>query len=501
MKEVVASESNCVMGGCLSIKKRVQNKVEDLSRQDETIEEDHHSHRFSSESSVKHLTRHHRLKKFEPGDKFGLTGAYEFERKIATGGTGEVWLCHAAVPKDTEDYSRKTCSDVAIKLQQRPIPAEYVPMGINEALVASQLRSPHLMSASALVLSPSHVGLVMEYAEKGNLAEHVASRVPIAGKTGLVLSEEEARFLFRQLIDAVDFMHQNHTAHRDIKLDNILICMDKVPRAEKRDIRLLLTDFQFAYHWGSSNHYARYRGLLGTPVYMAPELLALRFDDTNHQNKYDPALADIWACGVVLVAMLVGGFPYDTPINMPAVKIEEKIFEIQQGQAWNESKYVKPHIGNLSEECIQLIDGILELDPLKRLSIARIKRHPWVNKAFEVDQQELLEDMSKRQAEMGLQINSIPPSMLDKRNKIVKKIFQVAARDPSDSSHDSLKDEFVDKDLATVVDHHSVQNGGIIVSLVPGDLQEQVEKPLRRTTDENEVPNSPSVGEDEDAVA
>lgn len=317
------------MGGCLSKRRGGHNKVgEDLSQQDETIEEDHHSHRFSSESSVKHLTRHHRLKTFEPGDKFGLAGAFDFERKIASGGSGEVWLCRAALSNVGEDQLSSLSSDVAIKLQQRPIRADSVPMGINEALVASQLRSPHLMSASALVLSPSHVGLVMEYAEKGNLAEHVASRVPIAGKTGLVLSEEEARFVFRQIIDAVDFMHQNHTAHRDIKLDNTLICMDKSPRAEKKDIRILLTDFQFAYHWGSSNHYAKYRGLLGTPVYMAPELLALRFDNDNHQNKYDPALADIWACGIVLVAMLVGGFPYDTPINMPAVKIEEKILYV-----------------------------------------------------------------------------------------------------------------------------------------------------------------------------
>jgi hypothetical protein len=77
----------------------------------------------------------------------------------------------------------------------------------------------------------------------------------------------------------------------------------------------------------------------------------------------------------------------------------------------------------------------------------------------------------------------------------------VAASDPADSSHDSFKDEFLDKDLAAVIDHHSVQKGGIIVSLVLEDLQEQVEKPLRRTTDENEVPNSQSVGEDEDAVA
>eukprot|EP00890_Picochlorum_soloecismus_P005411 jgi/Picsp_1/5871/NSC_03229-R1_kinase-like protein len=484
------------MGGCLSKKKRGENKVGDLFQQDETIEEDHHSHRYSSESSVKHLTRHHRLKRFEPGDKFGLAGAYEFERKIATGGTGEVWLCRAAVP-EVGGGRLHVSSDVAIKLQQRPIRSDSVPMGINEALVASQLRSPHLMSASALVLSQSHVGLVMEYAEKGNLAEHVASRVPIAEKTGLVLSEEEARFVFRQIIDAVDFMHRNHTAHRDIKLDNILICMDKSPRAEKKDIRILLTDFQFAYHWGSSNHYAKYRGLLGTPVYMAPELLALRFDNKNHQNNYDPALADIWACGIVLVAMLVGGFPYDTPINMPAVKIEENIFELQEGQAWAESKYVKPHIGSLSDECIQLIDGILEFDPLKRLSLARIKRHSWLNKAFEIDEQELLEDLNKRQAELDRQIEEIPANMLEKRNKFVKKIFQVAASDPVDSSHDCLRDEFLDKDLAAVVDHHSIQNGGIIVSLVLEDLQERAEKPLRKTTDENEVPNSPPVGEDD----
>lgn len=48
----------------------------------------------------------------------------------------------------------------------------------------------------------------------GSVAEFVASRIPLVSKLDLCINEHQARFMFRQLISGVDFLHKNHIAHR-----------------------------------------------------------------------------------------------------------------------------------------------------------------------------------------------------------------------------------------------------------------------------------------------
>lgn len=70
---------------------------------------------------------------------------------------------------------------------------------------------------------------------------------------------------------AVAFCHKHYIAHRDLKLDNVLLDAATPPR-------ILLTDFGFAKRWGRGQH-AKMSGYLGTLVYSAPELL--------HDGEYD----------------------------------------------------------------------------------------------------------------------------------------------------------------------------------------------------------------------
>ena len=89
----------------------------------------------------------------------------------------------------------------------------------------------NLVSAKEVVLTPSHLAIVMEYCAGGNLTTYVTDRWDTTDeRDGLFLTEDEARYFFRQYTDAVDYLHRNKVAHRDLKLDNIVLDGSTPPR-------------------------------------------------------------------------------------------------------------------------------------------------------------------------------------------------------------------------------------------------------------------------------
>lgn len=83
--------------------------------------------------------------------------------------------------------------------------------------------------------------------------------------------------------------------HRDLKLENMLL--DATGQVLK------ITDFGFAKNLSLSGGGAEAKTILGTAVYVAPEVL--------DGKAYDGFKTDIWACGVVLFTMCVGRYPFD----------------------------------------------------------------------------------------------------------------------------------------------------------------------------------------------
>jgi len=85
-------------------------------------------------------------------------------------------------------------------------------------------------------------------------------------------------------------MHSQNYAHRDIKLENMLI-------DEYNCIKII--DFGFSCAISSQR---LHKILCGTPCYMSPELVS--------KQKYNPASVDIWALGILFYRMLTGVFPF-----------------------------------------------------------------------------------------------------------------------------------------------------------------------------------------------
>lgn len=149
------------------------------------------------------------------------------------------------------------------------------------------------------------------------------------------------RRFFKQIADAFDYLHSKGIAHRDIKLDNILI--------EDKTNMIKIIDFGFAAFCSSSQ---KLRIFCGTPSYMAPELVK--------KHEYDGRQVDMWALGVLLYALLAGTFPFKGGNET------ELYGRIQRGSV----KY--PEI--MSRESRQIVQKLLELDPKRRHKASDLMR-------------------------------------------------------------------------------------------------------------------------------
>jgi len=175
--------------------------------------------------------------------------------------------------------------------------------------------------------------LVMEYADKGTLAKYLKSK----GQ----LDEKKAFNIFRQLCDAVHFLHKYNLVHRDIKPENILL-------TTKEEVKL--SDFGCCTCLGGTE-----KKLCGTPEYIAPEAI---------QTKEYNEKADIWSLGVILYEMLYGKVPFT------GNSIEDIFKSIMtDGLALNSS---------ISDEARDLLQKLLNKDPTNRPMIKKVMEHDWI---------------------------------------------------------------------------------------------------------------------------
>lgn len=94
-----------------------------------------------------------------------------------------------------------------------------------------------------------------------------------------------------QLAHTLEYLHSRGIAHRDVKLENILI--------DKKTLGIKLIDFGFAIK--ATGPSAR-SSLIGTPSYLPPEMIS--------SKEYDPFKADVWALGILFYFLCVGYFPF-----------------------------------------------------------------------------------------------------------------------------------------------------------------------------------------------
>ncbi|CAF2206031.1 unnamed protein product [Brassica rapa subsp. narinosa] len=227
------------------------------------------------------------------------------------------------------------------------------------------LNHPNIIRFKEVLLTATHLAIVMEYAAGGELFERICS----SGR----FSEDEARFFFQQLISGVSYCHSLQICHRDLKLENTLLDGSAAPRVKICD---------FGYSKSGVLH-SQPKTTVGTPAYIAPEVLSTR--------EYDGKVADVWSCGVTLYVMLVGAYPFEDPSD-------PKDFRKTMGRILRAHYSVPDYV---SDECKHLLSRIFIANPEKRITMEEIKNHYWFLKEFAGDVRKITEDERSAVSDRG----------------------------------------------------------------------------------------------------
>ncbi|XP_034690319.1 serine/threonine-protein kinase SAPK2-like isoform X1 [Vitis riparia] len=231
------------------------------------------------------------------------------------------------------------------------------------------LKHPNIVRFKEVLLTPTHLAIVMEYAAGGELFERICN----AGR----FSEDEARYFFQQLISGVSYCHSMQICHRDLKLENTLLDGSPAPRlkicdfgySKARDHLLIWKPMPSCLNWSLTVHlvlqssvlHSQPKSTVGTPAYIAPEVLS--------RKEYDGKIADVWSCGVTLYVMLVGAYPFEDPDDPRNFrKTIARILSVH---------YSIPDYVRVSMECKHLLSRIFVANPEKRITIPEIQNHPW----------------------------------------------------------------------------------------------------------------------------
>jgi len=205
------------------------------------------------------------------------------------------------------------------------------------------------------------------------------------------LSEEEAKTLLKQLAPSLESLHANNFVHRDIKLENILVCKEE-ERTDKLETAKL-TDFGYAKKLGDKD---KFKNPAGTFGYVAPEVLSAR--------RYGPQ-CDIWSLGSVMFTVLAGYQPFPYKENPkasgsyetnPKAVIARELEAINYGTReanWNK-EMEKPAFKNLSDDLKNLLKSMLDPNPQSRITASEILQHPWMTQTASGEEPELLSCLS-----------------------------------------------------------------------------------------------------------
>ena len=206
----------------------------------------------------------------------------------------------------------------------------------------NRLTHPNIVQLYETYEDKSKIYLVMELVTGGELFDRIVEKGSY--------TEKDASDLIRQILEAVDYMHEQGVVHRDLKPENLLFY------SPDDDSKIMISDFGLSKMEDS--------GIMatacGTPGYVAPEVLA--------QKPYGKAV-DIWSIGVISYILLCGYPPFydENDANLFA--------QILKG----EFEFDSPYWDEISDSAKDFIRHLMCVNVEKRYTCKQALAHPWIS--------------------------------------------------------------------------------------------------------------------------
>jgi len=210
-----------------------------------------------------------------------------------------------------------------------------------ERRIMGAISYPFIVKLRYAFQSAKNLYLVTDYCKGGELFFHL--------KRVRTFSERLTRFYAAELVLAISHLHEQKIVYRDLKPENVLL--DETGHIQ-------VTDFGLSKDEVSEPKGAK--TFCGTPEYLAPETIRTRLTKEGYGHA-----VDWWSFGTLVFEMLTGWPPfYDKNIKIMCKKILN-------------APLVFPEHPKVSKEAQDLIKELLQKDPVKRISVAGIKAHPF----------------------------------------------------------------------------------------------------------------------------
>ncbi|KAJ3356247.1 serine/threonine-protein kinase KIN2 [Allomyces javanicus] len=260
-----------------------------------------------------------------------MVDKYRIGRTIGEGSIGKVKLA-------MDDTGQKYAVKIIDRSKIASVPGAEARI-VREAAVLSLLDHPHIVRMVDAIATSTHFFLVMEHVPGGQVLDLIVAN----GALPLHLVRKYAC----QLLSAIEYCHHHHIAHRDLKIENLLL-------DAKGDLKVI--DF------GLCNFFDRntlLRTFCGSVYFASPELLSAQ--------PYAGAATDVWSAACILFVMAYGRVPFDAP-SLPALHAKIKAADV-----------AFPPPESPSAQALQdLLRNMLVADPVLRWSIEHVKAHPWL---------------------------------------------------------------------------------------------------------------------------
>lgn len=244
----------------------------------------------------------------------------------------------------------RTNLKVAIKVM--PITAKNLRYIIPEMINHKSMSHPNVVDFIDAYYVPEEKQLwvVLEYMTKGNLTKVLCP----SNEVFVSFDEWKISFVSREVMKALQYLHDKDRIHRDIKSDNVLI-------GTQGEVKL--ADFGFVAQLTEKRR--NRQTVVGTPYWMAPELI----DGFPYGKE-----VDVWSLGILIIEMAEGLPPYysHTPKKATQLISQQGVPPLKDKKKW-------------TPEFLDFLDRCLTYDPQQRATVDELLDHPFIIKYKDIE--------------------------------------------------------------------------------------------------------------------
>ena len=277
---------------------------------------------INQETNDKNI-RKDKLSKYEIGNQLGK-GAYATVKLVTNKITQEKYAMKVYEREKLNSNSKKSCV-------------------YKEIQILKKLKHKNIVKLIEVISTEKQILIVQELIEGISLREYYNNE--IRNQKGISIHKESVfKKIFYQIFSAMDYLHKHNMAHRDIKLENILI---------KDNYEIKIIDFGFGMY---NPEKKLQKFFCGTPNYMPPEIA--------EKKPYIGQLADMWSLGILVYKIFCADFPFKG-------KDEKDLYKsIKTG------KFVMANY--TPEYAKRIICSLIVLNPNKRLTCEEVLNSDWL---------------------------------------------------------------------------------------------------------------------------